>query len=557
MAANDNDGNDNDGIDAIEVGGTALTADGPPPGHPASMSFSTDSESAPGASGRSLAPMPFTAPSSSLRPRAPNAPRAPAGTFDYEAAGIRLPPHSIQAEQSVLGGLMLSNEAFDKIADCLVDVDFYRDDHRRIFRAITKLVETNKAADILTVAEQLKMTGELAQIGGITYLADLTGSVPSASNIALYAEIIRDRALMRRLAQAGETISSNATTPHAARGDGVMDARQMLDNAEKLIFDISESRGRQRGGPVEISSLLSTVMENLDELAANPSSITGVETGFIDLDEMTCGMHGGDLIILAGRPSMGKTAMALNFAEHVALALGLPTLIYSMEMGGTQIAQRFLSSVAKVDQQALRTGRLESRDWDRLNEAMAKLNSAPIHVDETPALTAIELRARARRMWRQFDGLGLIVVDYLQLMSSAGGSKGENRATEISEISRSLKALAKELKCPVLALSQLNRSLEQRPNKRPVMSDLRESGAIEQDADVILFVYRDEVYNPESPDAGVAEVIIGKQRNGPIGTVKLSFQGQFTKFANLAHAHRTLGYKPPPDGTRTAASIYD
>jgi len=306
----------------------------------------------------------------------------------------------------------------------------------------------------------------------------------------------------------------------------------LLDEAEKKVFDIAEM-GRKGGqGFTSMSTLLSEVMTRLDELSANPNAVTGKATGFVDLDEMTSGMQDGDLVIVAGRPSMGKTAFALNLAEHVALNLGLPVLIYSMEMGGTQIAGRFLSSISKVDQQRLRTGRLEARDWDAINQAMVKLNDAPIHIDETPALNALELRARARRMWRQYMGLGLIVVDYLQLMSATGS--GENRATEISEISRSLKALAKELKVPVVALSQLNRSLEQRPNKRPVMSDLRESGAIEQDADVILFIYRDEVYNPESADKGSAEIIIGKQRNGPIGTVKLTFLGQNTRFVNYA-----------------------
>ena len=446
---------------------------------------------------------------------------------DNAVAALKLPPHSIEAEQSVLGGLLLNNEAWDRIGDIVAEADFYRDDHRRIYHAISKLIADNKPADVLTAAEALQMNGELQSIGGIAYLHSLAEGTPSAANIRLYAEIVRERAIMRRLARVGEEIADDAYTPNGR------EARQLLDEAEKKVFDIAEM-GRKGGqGFASMSTLLSEVMTRLDDLSKNPSSVTGKATGFVDLDEMTSGMQDGDLVIVAGRPSMGKTAFALNLAEHVALGLGLPVLIYSMEMGGTQIAGRLLSSVSKVDQQRLRTGRLEARDWDRLNQAMVKLNDAPIHVDETPALNALELRARARRMWRQYMGLGLIVVDYLQLMSSAGGAN-ENRATEISEISRSLKALAKELKVPVVALSQLNRSLEQRPNKRPVMSDLRESGAIEQDADVILFIYRDEVYNPESADKGTAEIIIGKQRNGPIGTVRLTFMGQNTKFENFA-----------------------
>ncbi len=446
---------------------------------------------------------------------------------DSVVSALKLPPHSIEAEQSVLGGLLLNNEAWDRIGDMVADVDFYRDDHRKIYRHISKLIEQNKPADVLTVAESLQLAGELQNIGGIGYLQNLSEGTPSAANIRLYAEIVRERSIMRSLARAGETIADSSYSPNGR------EARQLLDDAEKQIFDIAEMGRKQSQGFQKMDELLGEVMTRLDELSKNPSAVVGKETGFVDLDNMTSGMQDGDLIIVAGRPSMGKTAFSLNLAEHVGVNLGLPVLIYSMEMGGTQIAGRFLSSISKVDQQRLRTGQLDARDWDRLNQAMVKLNNAPIHIDETPALNALELRARARRLWRSYEGLGLIVVDYLQLMSSTGA--GENRATEISEISRSLKALAKELKVPVIALSQLNRSLEQRPNKRPVMSDLRESGAIEQDADVIIFIYRDEVYNPESPDKGTAEIIIGKQRNGPIGTVRLTFVGQNTRFENHAH----------------------
>ena len=793
-------------------------------------------------------------------------------------SSLKLPPHSIEAEQSVLGGLLLNNEAWDKIGDMVADIDFYRDDHRKIYRHISRLIENNKPADVLTLAESLQLSGELQNIGGINYLQNLAEGTPSAANIRMYAEIVRERSIMRALARAGEEIADSSYAPNGR------EARQLLDEAEKKVFDIAEMGHRNSQGFQSMETLLSEVMSRLDELAKNPTAVVGKETGFVDLDNLTSGMQDGDLIIVAGRPSMGKaqpldaqvktlhgwkqmgelqvgdavasadgapsmvtgiypqglrqiyqvtfsdgrsaeccdehlwtvryrqwdaprtvttaklrvmlsrkryqnrlwvdaingefghddplpldpwslgaligdgtlsggtprfstaqpamlerlqqqlgggfrytqcgkydwriaadrnaqshaavlpaqtdtrtnpltkvlhelglyglhshdkfippqyllarravrldllrglldtdgwvekwgsvrfatsswrlaqdvvalarslgahttvadkrahfsylgerregrgsyvvnishanprelfllaekqarapeqmvrtkrlniqsitpsrstatqciavshpshlyitndyipthnTAFSLNLAEHVAVNLGLPVLIYSMEMGGTQIANRFLSSLSRVDQQKLRTGQIEPRDWDRLNQAMVKLNAAQIQIDESPALNALELRARARRMWRSYGGLGLIVVDYLQLMSST--SAGENRATEISEISRSLKALAKELKVPVVALSQLNRSLEQRPNKRPVMSDLRESGAIEQDADVIIFIYRDEVYNPESPDKGTAEIIISKQRNGPIGTVRLTFIGQNTRFEN-------------------------
>ncbi len=445
-------------------------------------------------------------------------------------ASLKLPQHSIEAEQSVLGGLLLNNEAWDRIGDIVAGDDFYRDDHRKIYHAISRLIESNKPADALTVAESLQLSGELQAIGGMAYLQSLVDGTPSAANIRLYAEIVKERAIMRQLARVGEQIADIAYAP-AGR-----EARQLLDEAEKMVFDIAEM-GRKGGQSFQsMSSLLAEVMERLDELAKNPSAVTGISTGFKDLDEMTSGMHPGDLIIVAGRPSMGKTAFSLNIAEHVALVTLQPVFVFSMEMGGSQLAARLMSSVARVDQQKVRTGRLENRDWDQLNQALVKLNEAPIQIDETPGLNPLELRARARRMHRQYGGAGLIVVDYLQLMSSA--SQGENRATELSEISRSLKSLAKELKVPVIALSQLNRSVEQRDVKKPVMSDLRESGAIEQDADLILFLYRDEVYAKSEEEKeqlrGKAEVIVAKQRNGPIGTVPLTFRGQYTRFENAA-----------------------
>jgi replicative DNA helicase len=460
---------------------------------------------------------------------------------DYELAALKLPPHSIEAEQSVLGGLLLANTAWDRIGDVLREDDFYRADHRLIYRTMVKLIEQSQPADVLTVSEALKQSGSLDKAGGIGYLQQLAVATPSAANIRRYGEIVRERSLMRKLVEVGTEIADSAFSPTGK------DAKQLLDEAEKKVLEIGEQGGRGGATFEKIDRLLADVMVRLDELAKNPQAVTGVASGFTDLDEMTAGLQPSDLIIVAGRPSMGKTAFSLNMAEHVGVDQRLPVLVFSMEMGAGQIATRLLGSVARVDAHRLRTGRLESNDWDRLGSALGKLNEAPIHIDETPALNALEVRSRARRLWRQYGGqLGLIVVDYIQLMSAIEG--GENRATEISEISRSLKAMAKELHVPVIALSQLNRSLEQRPNKRPVMSDLRESGAIEQDADVILFIYRDEVYNKESPAAGVAEIIIGKQRNGPIGTVELAFLGKHTRFENLApgHVSSAAGAAPPP-----------
>ncbi len=434
---------------------------------------------------------------------------------DTQVELIKLPPHSVEAEQSVLGGLLLDNSAWDKIADMISESDFYRADHRLIYRSISRLIEHSRPADVITVAESLESTKELETVGGIAYVGALAQNTPTAANIRRYAEIVRERAVMRKLAEVGTEIADAAYNPMGK------EAGQLLDQ-----------------GFVEMPPLLTQVVERIDLLynRDNPSDVTGVPTGFADLDRMTSGLQPGDLVIIAGRPSMGKTSLALNIAEHVALEAGLPVGIFSMEMSGTQLVMRMLGSVGRLDQHKVRTGRLADEDWRRLTDAVGKLNEAPIHIDETAALNALELRARARRLHRQYGRLGLIVVDYLQLMSAS--AQGENRATEISEISRSLKALAKELNVPVVALSQLNRSLEQRPNKRPVMSDLRESGAIEQDADVILFIYRDEVYNPDSTEKGKSEVIIGKQRNGPIGTVTLVFQGEYTRFANFADPGR-------------------
>ncbi len=448
---------------------------------------------------------------------------------DQQLEAIKLPPHSVEAEQSVLGGLLLDNSAWDKIGDLVTETDFYRHDHRLIYRHISKLIENSKPADAITVAESLETGGELQNVGGLAYLGTLAQNTPSAANIRRYAEIVRERAVLRKLVEVGNGIAESAFSPRGRN------AKDLLDEAEAKVFEIAEAGARGQQGFIGIQPLLTKVVERIDDLfqSDNPSDITGIPTGFGDLDQKTSGLQPGDLIIVAGRPSMGKTAFSLNIAENVAIDYGAPVAVFSMEMAGTQLVMRMMGSVGRLDQHKVRTGRLQDDDWQKLTYAVGKLNDAPIHIDETAALTALEVRARARRLHRQYGKLGLIVIDYLQLMSAS--SHGENRATEISEISRSLKALAKELNVPVVALSQLNRSLEQRPNKRPVMSDLRESGAIEQDADLILFIYRDEVYNPDTADKGVAEIIIGKQRNGPIGSVKLTFLGEYTRFESFAH----------------------
>jgi replicative DNA helicase len=386
---------------------------------------------------------------------------------DAQIESLRLPPHSVEAEQAVLGGLLLSNSAWDRIGDVITESDFYRHDHRLLWRAITKLVEDNKPADVLTVAEALKVTGEIQDVGGLAYLHQLASGTPSAANIRRYAEIVRERAIMRKLAEVGTNIADSAFSPQGR------EARQLLDEAETKILEIGEKGGRSSESFQKMGAILADVMTRLDELHRNPNAVTGKATGFVDLDEMTTGLQDGDLIIVAGRPSMGKTSLALNIAEHIGLELKLPVLVFSMEMGGTQLATRLLGSVGKVDAQKLRTGRLDPPDWDRLGTALGKLNEAPILIDETASLNPLELRARARRKAREYGGLGLIIVDYIQLMQGTEAGS-ENRATEVGEISRGLKSMAKELKVPVMALSQLNRSLEQRPNKRPVMSDLRE-----------------------------------------------------------------------------------
>ena len=460
---------------------------------------------------------------------------SPTPPADDEVARLRVPPHSTEAEQSVLGGLLIDNLAWDKAGDVVTEGDFYRFEHREIFNAIAQLINASKPADVITVFEQLQSNGKAEAVGGLAYLNALAQSVPSAANLRRYAEIVRERSVLRKLISASDEIATNAFNP---QGRAVA---QILDEAEGKIFKIGEEGSRNKQGFISISQLAVELIDRVTELYENGAEeVTGVRTGFFDMDRMTAGLQKGDLIILAARPSMGKTAFALNIAENVAVQEGLPVLVFSMEMGASQLALRMVGSLGRIDQSGLRTGRIKDDEWGRLTEAVDRLSKAPLYIDETPGLNPAELRARARRMARQYGGtLGLIVIDYLQLMSGTSKSEGENRATELSEISRGMKALAKELQCPVIALSQLNRSVETRTDKRPMMSDLRESGAIEQDADIIMFIYRDEYYNkPDGPnptkEPGVAEIIIGKQRNGPVGTVKLAFIKPLTKFDNLA-----------------------
>jgi replicative DNA helicase len=447
---------------------------------------------------------------------------------DSQVAKLRVPPHSIEAESSVLGGLLLDNGAWDRVGDLLVDNDFYRHEHKLIYAAIGALINVSKPADVITVNEQLQNQGKADEMGGLGYLNSLAQYVPSASNIRRYAEIVRERSILRKLVSASDEIATNAFNPQGKAID------RILDEAEQKIFNIGEEGSRMKQGFQSMDTLVVELLDRVQEMADNPNDITGVPTGFYDLDRMTSGLQPGDMVVLAARPSMGKTAFAINIAEHVALNEGLPVAVFSMEMGASQLAVRVVGSIGRIDQGHLRTGKLNDDEWPRLTEAIEKLRTVSLHIDETPGLTPSELRANARRLSRQCGKLGLIVVDYLQLMSGSGGSGGDNRATELGEISRGLKMLAKELQCPVIALSQLNRSVEQRTDKRPMMSDLRESGAIEQDADIIMFIYRDDYYNKDSKEPGVAEIIIGKQRNGPTGTVKLTFLKNLTRFESLA-----------------------
>ena len=447
--------------------------------------------------------------------------------MDRQVSQLRIPPHSIEAESSVLGGLLLDNGAWDRVGDLLIDSDFYRYEHRLIYGAVGALINASKPADVITVFESLQNQGKAEECGGLAYLNSLAQYVPSASNIRRYAEIVRERSILRKLVTASDEIATNAFNPQGRAVD------RILDEAEQKIFNIGEEGSRMKQGFQSMESLVVKLLDRVQEMADNPNDITGVPTGFYDLDRMTSGLQAGDLVVRAARPSMGKTAFAINIAEHVALHEGLPVAVFSMEMGASQLAVRIVGSIGRIDQGHLRTGKLSDDEWPRLTEAIERLGSVSLHIDETPGLTTSELRANARRLARQCGKLGLIVVDYLQLMSGSS-TTGDNRATELGEISRGLKMLAKELQCPVIALSQLNRSVETRTDKRPMMSDLRESGAIEQDADIIMFIYRDDYYNKDSREPGVAEIIIGKQRNGPTGTVKLAFLKPLTRFESLA-----------------------
>ena len=445
------------------------------------------------------------------------------------SANATRPVYSVEAEQSVLGALLLDNGAWDRAADMLAAEDFHREEHQLVYECIGALINANQLADVITVHERLESSGVAEHCGGLAYLSALAQSVPSAASVRHYASIVRERAMLRALSGAAHDVAMSVS---AADGRS---AQELVQDAEARIFRLGERGSRGRQGFQSADSLVVDLIDRVSELAEKGASdVTGTRTGLYDLDRMTAGLQGGDLLILAARPSMGKTALALNIAENVAINEGLPVVVFSMEMGASQLIQRMVSSVGRVDQQRLRTGALLDDDWGRLAEAADRVSKARIFIDETAGLTVAELRARARRQARVCGGkLGLIVIDYLQLMSGSGKTS-ENRATELSEISRGLKALAKELQCPVIALSQLNRSVEARTDKRPMMSDLRESGAIEQDADVIMFIYRDDYYNKESKEPGVAELIVSKQRNGPVGTVKLAFIKQSTKFDNLA-----------------------
>ncbi|MEX0729233.1 MAG: replicative DNA helicase [Aquisalimonadaceae bacterium] len=452
-----------------------------------------------------------------------------------DTAALKVPPHSLEAEQAVLGGLMVDNEAWDRVADRVSEADFYRHDHRLIFRGLAALAEEQQPMDVVTLSEWLRSAGLLEDAGGISYLGGLAKDTPSAANIASYGDIVRERSVLRQMIRAGTQVVGSAFQTEGR------ESKELLDEAERLIFEIAESSGRFRKGFVGVKELLPSVVERIDTLYHQDGSLTGLSTGFTDFDERTSGLQKGDLIIVAARPSMGKTTFAMNLAEHAALKGSEPVAVFSMEMPADSLAMRMLASLGRVELQKIRTGQLQDEDWPRLTSTMGLLSEAKLYIDDSAGLSPSEMRARARRLKRE-RGLGLIVVDYLQLMQIPGFK--ENRTGEISEISRSLKSMAKELDVPVVALSQLNRSLEQRPNKRPVMSDLRESGAIEQDADIIVFIYRDEVYNEDSPDKGVAEIIIGKQRNGPIGTCRLTFLGKYTRFENYIHdIYRDEGYQ--------------
>ena len=450
---------------------------------------------------------------------------------DERASRVKVPPHSIEAEQAVLGGLMLDNAGWELVDGLITSGDFYRSEHRLIFHASERLIANDKPLDMVTVGEWLEQAGDLDACGGLEYLGQLVEQTPGAANLRSYAEIVKERSVLRQLIEVSGHIADSAFNPQGRT------SAEILDAAESQVFRIAEHQVQQSGGPREINPILKETLERIESLFETEGGLTGLTSGFKDLDDITSGWQPSDLVIVAARPSMGKTAFAMNLVENMLMATDKGTLVFSMEMPADAIVMRMLSSIGRIDQTRIRNGNLEQDDWPRLTSAISLLKDKPLYIDDTPALSPTEMRSRARRIARELDaqgsGLGMVMVDYLQLMRAPGNNEG--RTAEISEISRALKGLAKELNCPVIALSQLNRSLEQRPNKRPVNSDLRESGAIEQDADVIAFIYRDEVYNEDSTDKGIAEIIIGKQRNGPVGTIRLAFLGQYTKFEDLAY----------------------
>jgi len=450
---------------------------------------------------------------------------ATADRRDAEIERLKSPPQSFEAEQSVIGGLMIAPDSWDKVADRVMADDFYRPDHRLIFATLRELVEARQPLDVITLSEALDSKGELERIGGLVYLGELVKNTPSAANIETYADIIRERALLRQLIAVSRESMDAAFQPEGRS------SAQLLAEAENRLAAIAEGRPKD-GGPQHITPLLREAVDKIDELFRSEGSITGLSTGFEALDNMTSGLQKSDLIVLAARPSMGKTTLAMNLVEHAVMSSDQAVVVFSLEMPASSLIMRMLSSLGRINQTRVRTGALEEDDWPKLTQAINKLKDRQLFIDDTPALSPMEMRARCKRIKREQGDIGLIMVDYLQLMQVPG--RGDNRVAEISEISRSLKTIAKEFNCPMVALSQLNRGLEQRPNKRPVNSDLRDSGAIEQDADVIAFIYRDEVYNEDSPDKGVAEIIIGKQRNGPIGTCRLTFIGECTRFENMA-----------------------
>jgi replicative DNA helicase len=445
---------------------------------------------------------------------------------DQQVLSLRTPPHSIDAEQSVLGGLLLDNRAWESVSEVLEDTDFYSHKHRNIYRAIKSLVDQEQPVDVVTVSEELEELGTLNEIGGIAYLGELADMTPSTANSGAYGVIVKERSQQRRLIEAASEITLQAYEPE---GKNSLD---ILSDAEQKIAQIAEGN-RKEGGPVIVGPLLKSTLDQLDELFNKPEGLSGITSGFTEIDNRTSGFQKADMVVVAGRPSMGKTTYAMNLVENALIATKRPCIVFSMEMPSESIVMRMLSSIGKIDQTRIRSGKLIEDDWPRLSSAVNILKDLPLYIDDTPALTPQDMRARCRKVYRENDNdIGLVMVDYMQLMQVTGASEG--RSQEISEISRSMKAIAKEFSCPIIALSQLNRSLEQRPNKRPVMSDLRESGAIEQDADIIAFIYRDEVYNEDTPDKGIAEIITGKHRNGPIGTDRLAFVGKYTRFENLA-----------------------